>query len=100
MDSEKAHDKETSDGAVYAANGHDEEVGIVNKADPLSRDLRGRHMQMIAIGMGYFSYNVSSMSDVLPLVFLSMSCTTNVEIILTMYYNRWCHWSRSFRRIR
>jgi amino acid permease len=29
---------------------HDEEVGIINKADPLKKELRGRHMQMIAIG--------------------------------------------------
>jgi amino acid permease len=28
----------------------DVEVGVVNKTDPLSRDLQGRHMQMIAIG--------------------------------------------------
>ncbi|OAA67999.1 amino-acid permease [Niveomyces insectorum RCEF 264] len=29
---------------------HDEEVGIVNKGEPLQRDLQGRHMQMIAMG--------------------------------------------------
>jgi amino acid permease len=34
----------------YVAEGHDEEVGIVNKSEPLARDLQGRHMQMIAIG--------------------------------------------------
>ncbi|KAJ6034092.1 hypothetical protein N7460_009909 [Penicillium canescens] len=28
----------------------DQDVGIVNKAAPLTRELRGRHMQMIAIG--------------------------------------------------
>jgi amino acid permease len=28
----------------------DEEVGIVNKSAPLQRSLKGRHMQMIAIG--------------------------------------------------
>jgi amino acid transporter len=35
----------------YPHDGHvDEEVGVVNKADPLKKDLRSRHMQMIAIG--------------------------------------------------
>ena len=35
----------------YPSDGHhDEEVGIINKADPLKKDLQGRHMQMIAIG--------------------------------------------------
>ncbi|KAJ6045290.1 uncharacterized protein N7446_012154 [Penicillium canescens] len=29
---------------------YDQDVGIVNEAAPLTRDLRGRHMQMIAIG--------------------------------------------------
>lgn len=28
----------------------DEEAGVVHKSDPLQRDLKGRHMQMIAIG--------------------------------------------------
>ena len=35
--------------------GHDvdieQDAGVVNKTAPLHRDLRGRHMQMIAIGM-------------------------------------------------
>ena len=35
-------------------HGNDEEVGIVNKASPLSRDLKGRHMQMIAMGKSSF----------------------------------------------
>ncbi|KAI1335131.1 amino-acid permease inda1 [Xylariaceae sp. FL0016] len=34
---------------VYAA-GTDEEIGVVNKGAALKTDLRGRHMQMIAIG--------------------------------------------------
>ncbi|KAI1417730.1 amino acid permease/ SLC12A domain-containing protein [Hypoxylon sp. FL1857] len=34
----------------YANQGRDEEVGIVNKSGQLHTDLRGRHMQMIAIG--------------------------------------------------
>ncbi len=51
MDSEKQHEKEAMDQAGYVPDGHDEEVGIVNKSDPLARDLQGRHMQMIAIGM-------------------------------------------------
>lgn len=29
----------------------DEEVATVGRADPLKKDLKGRHMQMIAIGM-------------------------------------------------
>jgi amino acid permease len=35
----------------YVAEGGDEEIGVVNKSDPLKHDLQGRHMQMIAIGM-------------------------------------------------
>ena len=36
----------------YASSSHnDEEVGIVHKGAPLKTDLRGRHMQMIAVGM-------------------------------------------------
>ena len=56
-DSEKHLEKEAIDQSGHDRNGyihddhHDEEVGIVNKADPLARDLKGRHMQMIAIGM-------------------------------------------------
>jgi len=35
----------------YAHEGpHDEEVGVVHKGDPLKKDLKSRHMQMIAIG--------------------------------------------------
>jgi amino acid permease len=30
---------------------YDQDVGVVYKAEPLARDLQGRHMQMIAIGM-------------------------------------------------
>ena len=37
-------------------HGGDEEVGIVNKASPLSRDLKGRHMQMIAMGKSSFPF--------------------------------------------
>lgn len=29
----------------------DEEIGTAGRADPLKKDLKGRHMQMIAIGM-------------------------------------------------
>lgn len=56
-DFEKHNDKETVDSHQgsdlhngYAPEGQDAEVGIVNKSAPLARDLRGRHMQMIAIG--------------------------------------------------
>ncbi|KAI1213092.1 amino acid permease/ SLC12A domain-containing protein [Annulohypoxylon truncatum] len=34
----------------YSNGSHDEEVGIVNKSGQLHTDLKGRHMQMIAIG--------------------------------------------------
>ncbi|KAI0887507.1 amino acid permease/ SLC12A domain-containing protein [Annulohypoxylon maeteangense] len=34
----------------YQTKSHDEEVGIVNKSGQLHTDLKGRHMQMIAIG--------------------------------------------------
>ncbi len=37
----------------YAAEGSDEEVGIVNKGAKLHTDLRSRHIQMIAIGRQY-----------------------------------------------
>lgn len=47
---EKHEDKEAVKNG-YVAEGEDEEVGIVNRADPLARELQSRHMQMIAIGM-------------------------------------------------
>jgi amino acid transporter len=48
---EKHHGKEVVDnGYLHDQHSGDEEVGIVNKADPLARDLKGRHMQMIAMG--------------------------------------------------
>lgn len=48
---EKHNGKEVVDhGYLHDHHSGDEEVGIVNKADPLSRDLKGRHMQMIAMG--------------------------------------------------
>lgn len=37
---------------LYAPEVHnDEEVGVVTKGEPLHKDLKSRHMQMIAIGM-------------------------------------------------
>jgi hypothetical protein len=48
---EKHHGKEVvNDHAYLDHHSGDEEVGIVNKSNPLSRDLKGRHMQMIAMG--------------------------------------------------
>ncbi|OIW33285.1 amino-acid permease inda1 [Coniochaeta ligniaria NRRL 30616] len=49
---EKQHGIEVVDSHGYLQDHHsgDEEVGVVNKAAPLSRDLQNRHMQMIAIG--------------------------------------------------
>jgi amino acid transporter len=52
-------DKETAPPAVdketgFASNHDDVEAvdkGVVVKASPLARQLKGRHMQMIAIGM-------------------------------------------------
>lgn len=32
------------------SNDVDEEVGVINKSSSLNRDLKNRHMQMIAIG--------------------------------------------------
>jgi amino acid permease len=32
-------------------NGSDQDKGIINKTAPLHKDLKGRHMQMIAIGV-------------------------------------------------
>ncbi|KAI1460616.1 amino acid permease/ SLC12A domain-containing protein [Annulohypoxylon moriforme] len=48
-------EKQTKDEAAvnaqpYQSKSHDEEVGIVNKSGELHTDLKGRHMQMIAIG--------------------------------------------------
>ncbi|KAI0911517.1 amino acid permease [Ustulina deusta] len=47
-------DSKEKDATVYphhdAASHTDEEVGIVNKGAALKTDLRGRHMQMIAVG--------------------------------------------------
>ncbi|KAI1143990.1 amino acid permease/ SLC12A domain-containing protein [Hypoxylon sp. FL0543] len=40
----------TVDPQPYGNEGHDEEVGIINKGGQLHTDLRSRHMQMIAIG--------------------------------------------------
>ncbi|KAF4918052.1 putative amino-acid permease [Colletotrichum viniferum] len=51
VDDEKHYAK---DPVVDSQNGyegsHDEEVGVVTKGEPLQRNLRSRHMQMIAIG--------------------------------------------------
>ncbi|KDN66449.1 putative amino acid permease, partial [Colletotrichum sublineola] len=52
VDDEKTHAKEpalNSQADSYDGS-HDEEVGTVNKGQPLQRNLQNRHMQMIAIG--------------------------------------------------
>jgi amino acid permease len=44
---------------VYPSPEHSDienDAGIVNKANPLARQLQGRHMQMIAIGKKLISY--------------------------------------------
>lgn len=50
-DYDKNESKGSGPGAYSASTRevHDEEVGIV-KSDALKKDLKGRHMQMIAIG--------------------------------------------------
>lgn len=54
VDDEKHYAK---DPVVDSQNGyegsHDEEVGVVTKGEPLQRNLRSRHMQMIAIGQSH-----------------------------------------------
>lgn len=51
-----AHEKSRTDKEViephngYGSENVDEEVGVVNKSGTLARDLKSRHMQMIAIG--------------------------------------------------
>lgn len=49
---EKSHtDKEVIEPRNgYGSETVDEEVGVVNKTGTLARDLKSRHMQMIAIG--------------------------------------------------
>jgi amino acid permease len=49
MEGEKDHDKDITVNG-FAPEGSDEEVGVVNKSSPLKQDLKGRHMQVIAIG--------------------------------------------------
>ncbi len=50
MEEEKHHDKDAVNIQGFAPEGSDEEVGVVHKSSPLKQDLKGRHMQMIAIG--------------------------------------------------
>ncbi|KAI1501264.1 amino acid permease [Biscogniauxia marginata] len=49
-DSDKHEKEPTVNPRVYAPDGADTEVGIVHKGAALKTDLKGRHMQMIAIG--------------------------------------------------
>ncbi|KAK1595265.1 amino acid permease [Colletotrichum navitas] len=48
VDDEKTHAKEPTVGSYDGS--HDEEVGVVHKGETLQRNLKNRHMQMIAIG--------------------------------------------------
>ncbi|ELQ42122.1 amino-acid permease inda1 [Pyricularia oryzae] len=50
MEADKHKETANTSAVVSDNNSHDEEVGVVNKSKPLVRELRNRHMQMIAIG--------------------------------------------------
>jgi hypothetical protein len=79
-ETEKHLEKEAVSSNGYHHDGvHDEEVGIVNKSTPLSRELKGRHMQMIAIGTlsphraVYTSFAIDSALQVVPSAQVSSS---------------------------
>lgn len=54
---DKHEPKDGVDPHLYSPDGRDEEVGIVAKGGKLHTELKGRHMQMIAIGRHSATYN-------------------------------------------
>lgn len=55
-DLEKHETKTAVDPHLDPAEGPDEDVGVVAEGGKLHTDLRGRHMQMIAIGTHFATY--------------------------------------------
>lgn len=71
----------------YLTETRDEEVGIINKSDPLVRDLRNRHMQMIAIGgaigAGLFVGSGSALSSGGPAALIICYIIVGIMLLFT-----------------